>query len=88
MKKSSSNTVFYVTALGLIADFITISSVILSSKKSEGGLVYLFTDIEISNWHMTFIWVISFFTYLGLLRYYWQTNRDSDCLIAGYQFAK
>ncbi|UTW48865.1 hypothetical protein [Bacterioplanoides sp. SCSIO 12839] len=78
MKKISIPTVS-VVAIGLIADFVTISSVVMSSKKSEFGVNYLFTDIQISSWHMTFIWSVSLLTYFGLLRHYWESVLSNNC---------
>lgn len=64
-----------------MADIITIISVSFVSKVSqEQESKFLLTNIEVSNWHITFIWLIAFITYLGFLKIYWEKNIDVDGL--------
>ncbi len=62
--------------VGLIADIVTISSVlIIQDLGKSSGL-----RIEINAWHLFSIWVIGLFTYLGLLRSYWEKYKETEGL--------
>lgn len=74
----TNKTTIVLAVIGLVADIVTISSVMVSSEKGDQGLRYLFTDIHISEWHMTFIWFIALVTYLGLVRSYWESRFNGN----------